>query len=234
MDKKVLIVDDDEKLRELLKEYLEGYGWKPLTLADGSLVLEIIKTQSPDIVVLDIMLGRENGLDILKKIRARFDAPVIMLTAKGDEEDRIVGLELGADDYMPKPFNPRELLARMNAIARRTGARSEKEPGKKHEIIESGGLRLNKDKRTLFNNRREIALSATEYKIMEALMTRPNRVLDRDQLMNFARGRDAMAFDRSVDVHISNLRAKMKSLSPDFNNRIKTVWGAGYMFEEIP
>ena len=234
MGEKVLLVDDDEKLRKLLREYLEDYGFQVMTLADGSSVLETIRAESPDIVILDIMLPKKNGLEILKEIHADFPVPVIMLTAKGDDADRIVGLELGADDYLPKPFNPRELLARMKAVLRRGASREKEDAGKDETLyINAGGLVLNKAKHTLFVEDNEVELSSTEYKILAALMEHPNVVLSRDQLMNLARGRDFMAFDRSIDVHISKLRAKLETY-PRFRKIIKTVWGTGYMFVDEP
>ncbi len=157
-----------------------------------------------------------------------------MLTAKGEDADRIVGLELGADDYLPKPFNPRELLARMKAVLRRLVPQNRREAlGDESTSIEVGGLILNRGKQTLLVEGREVELSSTEYRILEALMEHPNRVLSRAQLMNLARGRDFMAFDRSIDVHISKLRAKLES-HPRFRKTIKTVWGTGYMFVADP
>jgi len=234
MGKKVLLIDDDEKLLKLLTEYLEGYGFHVLTLVDGLAVLETIRVESPDIIILDIMLPKKDGFEVLKEIRSEYSIPVIMLTAKGEDADRIVGLELGADDYLPKPFNPRELLARMRAVMRRVSQR-EKEDVKRDEglLIEAGGLVLNKAKQTLLIEGREAELSSTEYKILEVLMENPNRVLSRDELMTRARGRDFMAFDRSIDVHISKLRAIIET-HPRSPKRIKTVWGTGYMFVDAP
>ena len=234
MGNRVLLIDDDEKLRKLVKEYLEENRFRVLALADGSEVLKTIRTESPDIVILDIMLPGKDGLEVLKEIRKEYTVPVIMLTAKGDDTDRIVGLELGADDYLPKPFNPRELLARMKAVLRRVAPEGRGEFGKDEELfIKAGGLTLNRAKQTLLIEDREIELSSTEYKILEVMMRHPNTVLSRDQLLNLARGRDFMAFDRSIDVHISKLRAKLEtdSRSP---KRIKTVWGSGYMFVDTP
>ena len=229
MAEKVLLVDDDEKLRNLLKEYLEGYGYRVLTLVDGSAVPETIKKESPDIVILDVMMPVKDGLDVLREIRMTFAIPVIMLTAKGEAADRIVGLELGADDYLPKPFDPRELLARIKAVLRRGLPTEEEAVGDESLIINAGGLALNRAKQTLMVEDKEVELSSTEYKILEALMAHPNTVLSRDRLLNLARGRDFMAFDRSVDVHISKLRAKLDAY-PRFRKIIKTVWGTGYMF----
>ena len=229
MAEKVLLVDDDKKLRNLLKEYLEGYGYRVLTLVDGSAVPETIKKESPDIVILDVMMPVKDGLNVLKEIRMTFAIPVIMLTAKGEAADRIVGLELGADDYLPKPFDPRELLARIKAVLRR-GLQNEEEGAQDASlVINAGGLALNRAKQTLSVEDKEVGLSSTEFKILEALMTHPNTVLSRDRLLNLARGRDFMAFDRSVDVHISKLRAKLDAY-PRFRKIIKTVWGTGYMF----
>ncbi len=234
MEKKLLLVDDDEKLLKLVKEYLEGYGFQVLTLPDGSDVMKTIAMQSPDLVMLDIMLPGKDGLDLLKEIRVEHSLPVIMLTAKGEDADRIVGLELGADDYLPKPFNPRELLARVKAVLRRPPY-LEDEQGieDKKALIKVGGLSLNRARQSLLVEGREVELSATEYKVLEALMKHPNVVMTRDQLMTLARGRDFMAFDRSIDVHISKLRAKLKPF-PKYGKSIKTVWGTGYMFVETP
>ena len=230
MGKRVLLVDDDEKLRRLLKEYLEGYQFQVLTLGDGEAVLNSIRKESPEIVILDIMLPKKDGLEVLKGIREVSRVPVIMLTAKGEEADRVVGLELGADDYLPKPFSPRELLARIKAVLRRL------EPGMKPAgdeserlRVEAGNLVLDKARQTLLMEGKEVALSSTEYRVLKVLMENPNRVLSRDQIMTLAQGKDFMAFDRSIDVHISKLRAKLES-DPRSPKRIKTIWGSGYMF----
>jgi len=230
MDNKVLIIDDDERLCNLLKEYLEGSGFQVFVLGDGAGALELIERESPDIVILDIMLPGKDGLEILREINREYTIPVIMLTAKGEDTDRIIGLELGADDYIPKPFNPRELLARMRAVMRRVIPESYEEPEKIDENnIIAGGIILNRSRHTVTVNNQEMELSLTEYKILESLMKKPNIVLSRDEIMNSARGKDLMAFDRSIDVHISKLRAKLEK-DPRYPKRIKTVWGFGYMF----
>ncbi|MBW1804200.1 MAG: response regulator [Deltaproteobacteria bacterium] len=232
MGEKVLIVDDDSKLRKLLTEYLEEYGFQVMTLADGINALETIQKASPDIVILDIMLPKKNGLEVLKDIRGETDVPVIMLTAKGEDADRIVGLEMGADDYLPKPFNPRELLARIKAVLRRFASEKTEEK-REDQYIRAGVLVLNRLRQTVAVEDREVTLSLTEYRVLEALMSNPNRILSRDQLMNLARGRDFMAFDRSIDVHISKLRAKLE-VDPRSPRYIKTIWGTGYMFVDHP
>ena len=230
MENIALIIDDDAKLRKLLKEYLEGNGFGVLTLEDGLNALKTLGKESPDIIILDIMLPGKDGLDVLKEIRREYLTPVIMLTAKGEDTDRIVGLELGADDYLPKPFNPRELLARMRAVLRRSGQKTGENAEKDEDhLIKAGSLVLNTAKQTIIINDKEEELSSTEYKIIEVLMKNPNVILSRDQIMNLARGKDFMAFDRSIDVHISKLRSKLE-VDPRSPKCIKTIWGSGYMF----
>ena len=233
MGNRVLIVDDDLKLQKLLQEYLGGNGYAVRTLPDGFRVLETIRAEAPDIIILDIMLPGKDGLEVLKDIRRDHALPVIMLTAKGEDTERIIGLELGADDYLPKPFNPRELLARMKAILRRAASPNREKAAVTEALcIQAGGLTLHKARQTVGTENGEMELSSTEYRILEVLMKHPNTVLSRDQLMTLARGRDFMAFDRSIDMHISKLRAKLE-LDPRSPQRIKTVWGSGYMFVAV-
>lgn len=234
MNKKVVIIDDDRKLQELLREYLKEYSFEIFSLLKGDGALDAIKKEEPDIIILDVMLPGRDGMEILKEIRAESRVPVIMLTAKGEETDRIVGLELGADDYLSKPFNPRELLARMKAVLRRT---EENVPAgtdwrdSTGDSVKAGGLVLHGRSMTLSFKEESVELSKTEYKILEALMKEPGRVISRDELMNIARGRDFIAFERSIDVHISKLRNKIESISR-MKECIKTAWGSGYMFVE--
>ncbi|MFZ2949920.1 MAG: response regulator transcription factor, partial [Desulfuromonadaceae bacterium] len=184
----------------------------------------------PAAVILDIMLPGENGLAILKRIRQAHTVPVIMLTAKGEDEDRITGLELGADDYLPKPFNPRELLARINAVLRRAAVSRPETNVAAADSIGIGGFVLHRRRRSVSVGEEEVELSATEYRLLEALMSHPGMVLTRDELLNYARGKDFGPFDRSIDVHIGKLRVKTELLSGG-KRCIKTVWGSGYMFE---
>lgn len=189
-----------------------------------------MQTETPDLVIPDVLLPDMYGLDVLKELRTASAIPVIMLTSRGDESDRIVGLELGADDYLPKPFNPRELLARIGAVLRRQPPEEPVAAGQvEHPVITTGGMVLNTATRNLMLDGCDVTLSATEYQILRALMERPNTVLSRDQPMSLVRGQEFVAFDRSIDVHISKLRAKIEA-SPGTTQRIKTVRGAGYMF----
>jgi two-component system phosphate regulon response regulator OmpR len=227
----ILIVDDDAKLRALLGEYLTGYGYQVACLPDGDRLADTVVQTAPDLIVLDVMLPRTNGLDLLRALRQTSAVPVIMLTAKGEESDRIVGLELGADDYLGKPFNPRELLARIKAVLRRRRAEPGPAAPPPPALIRTAGLELDPARRLLMVQGRPLELSLTETKVMAALMASPETVFSRDELLNLARGREMMAFDRSIDVHISNLRAKLRPF-PRFRHVIKTVWGAGYMLQE--
>lgn len=227
---KILIIDDDAKFRDLVTEYLHEYGFSLFHHDEGSGSLEVIEQVKPELILLDLMLPGMDGMEVLRKIRTKFRIPVIMLTAKGDETDRIVGLELGADDYISKPFNPRELLARIKAVMRRYSPEiADQKNSESENFITAGGITLNPATMFIEFNGKSEELSKTEFRIMEALMKNPNTVLSRDTIMNIARGRDFIAFDRSIDVHVSKLRYKLENLCGD-KNRIKTVWGTGYMF----
>jgi two-component system phosphate regulon response regulator OmpR len=224
------MIDDDAKLCQLVSQYLSEYQYEVVHHGEGTGVVEMIADTNPELVILDVMLPGKNGIDILRDIRNSSGIPVIMLTAKGSETDRIVGLELGADDYISKPFNSRELLARIKAVLRR--AESVKDlsgPPQGSHRINAAGLELDPSTMKLQCGKKSMELSRTEYSILELLMSNPNTVLSRDAIMNSARGKDFIAFDRSIDVQISRLRAKVENLCGD-RNRIKTVWGTGYMF----
>jgi DNA-binding response OmpR family regulator len=230
MKKKVLIIDDDKKLQEILKEYLEEDEFNVLPMYDGLECLGIIQIESPDIIILDIMLPGCSGLDVMRKIKQKYHLPVILLTAKGEETDRIVGLELGADDYLPKPFNPRELVARMRAVMRRSVFDSGNDSENYDDtLLTVDDLVLNRAKQSVLAGSKEIELTLTEAKILEVMMRNKNIILSRDRLMSLAMGKDFMAFDRVIDVHVSKLRAKLCA-RPNSPNYIKTVRGTGYMF----
>ena len=230
----VLLVEDEEALRMTVGDRLRNDGYMVEYATNGDEAFEKAARLPFDLIILDIMLPGKDGLEVLKEIRKDHGLPVIMLTARGDDTDRIVGLELGADDYLPKPFNPRELLARMKAVLRRSVS-GNKGGGEKdrHHIINAAGISLNTAKQTVVVEGREMELSFAEFRILEVLMKNPNAVMSRDQLMTLARGRDFTAFDRSIDVHISKLRAKVEA-DPAQPKRIKTVWGAGYMLVDSP
>lgn len=228
---KILVIDDDAKLQRLLKEYLQEYGYELTSLLTGTDVIKTIQQENPHIIILDIVLPDTNGFEILKDIRQAYSIPVIMLSAKGEETDRIVGLEMGADDYMPKPYNPRELMARIKAVLRRTPSDEPEEAPQKDslDLIHACSLTLDRSRQILMKGNKNTELTSTEYNIIEAMMKRPHTVFSRDELMNRARGNDVAAFDRSIDMHISKLRAKIESISGS-RKQIKTVWSTGYMF----
>lgn len=225
----ILIIDDDDKLRELLVEYFEEYGHTVHTLPSGMKAVETVREKSPSVVVLDVMMPGKDGFEVLRDIRAHSDVPVIMLTAKGEDTDRIVGLEMGADDYMAKPFNPRELLARIKAILRRFDSNSHPVAQHTPSMLNAGGLKLNLSRQTLLVGGDELELAATEFRLLKVLMSNADRALTRDALMDMVWDKDFTAYDRSIDVHISKLRSQLKPY-PEHEKRIKTVWGTGYMF----
>lgn len=232
LDTRVLIIDDDAKLQTLLKGYLQEYGYAVSSLLKGSDVTGAIHVNRPEIIILDVVLPDKNGLDILKEIRTFCTIPVVMLSAKGEDTDRIVGLEMGADDYLPKPFNPRELLARMKAVLRRPeSGRLSTKPSEKKKFLHGGGMTLDRLHYCLKNtgNGREIELTTMEFRLLDVLMTQLNIVFSRDELMNHIRGNDASSFDRSIDMHISHIRAKISTISGN-PKQIKTISGTGYMF----
>lgn len=221
----LLIVDDDQEIRELLQEYLQHNGYRVSVVEDGKRMWQALDKGHVDLVVLDIMLPGDDGLTLCRQLRASSAIPVIMLTALGDETDRIVGLELGADDYLAKPFNPRELLARIRGVLRRLGG----------EIGEMQTLRfadwtLDRNAHHLVSPQGVVVnLSSGEYRLLDAFISHPNRVLSRDQLMEILQGRDWGPFDRSIDIQVSRLRRKLKD-DPGSSELIKTVRGEGYMF----
>lgn len=219
---RVLMVDDDQDLAAMLVEYLSGDGWLVETAATGPSGLDAARTGQFDAIILDIMLPGMNGLDVLRALRAGSRVPVIMLTARGDDTDRIVGLELGADDYLPKPFNPRELGARLRAITRR--AHGDGHPNS----LEWHGLRLNVTERTAAMDGEALELTGAEFALLEAFLTRPGEVIGKDELARHALGRELHALDRSIDTHVSRLRSKLPE-SARGRVRIQAVRGRGYL-----
>jgi len=225
--RRLLVIDDDERLRSLLAEYLGGRGYAVDTVATGEAGLAALEREHFDLVVLDLMLPGIDGLEICRRIRGSSSIPIVMLTARGEDMDRIVGLELGADDYLPKPFNPRELLARVQAVLRR--ARGAPEP----ELLQVGSLSLDPARRTAFMGEQELELTSTEFDILRTLVAAAGRVVPRERLMEAARGADFASFDRSVDVHVSHIRRKLGD-DPRRPKLVKTVRGVGYFVPREP
>jgi len=228
---RILVVDDDARLRELLNRYLGEQGYAVRAVADAVEMNRQLTRERYDLMILDLMLPGEDGLSICRRLRGGGETlPIIMLTAKGDDVDRIVGLELGADDYLPKPFNPRELVARIQAVLRRQpplpppGA-----PATAGQAVEFGEFRLNLGTRTLTRNGDEVPLTTGEFALLKVLVEHPRTPMSRDKLMELARGREFGAFDRSIDVQVSRLR-KLVEPDPAKPAFIQTVWGFGYVF----
>ncbi|HXF65583.1 MAG TPA: two-component system response regulator OmpR [Burkholderiales bacterium] len=228
---RILVVDDDARLRELLNRYLSEQGYAVRTVQNAIEMNRQLARERYDLMILDLMLPGEDGLSICRRLRGGGEKlPIIMLTAKGDDVDRIVGLELGADDYLPKPFNPRELLARIQAVLRRRpppappGA-----PSPEQQVVEFGPFRLDLATRTLTRDGDDVPLTTGEFALLKVLVQHPRTPLSRDKLMELARGREFGAFDRSIDVQVSRLR-KLIEPDPARPVYIQTVWGFGYVF----
>ena len=228
----ILVVDDDREICSLVSQFLSRHSLRVSTARDGAEMMRILEVGRIDLIVLDLMLPGEDGLSLCRKLRAQGAIPVIMLTAMGEEIDRILGLEMGADDYLAKPFNPRELLARVRAVLRRVGALPAPiaETNVGGRVLNFEGWRLDIAKRELKNRDGEIViLSSGEFDLLQAFAERPQRVLTRDQLLDLARGRAAVLYDRSVDIQVMRLRRKIE-LNPKDPQLIKTVRSGGYMF----
>src|SRR5438105_5793475 len=225
---RILVIDDDRELAELLREYLVPEGFAIDTAYDHASGLAKASKAEDDLVVLDVMLPGGSGLDLLKKLRASgTKVPVLLLTARGEAVDRIVGLEIGADDYLPKPFDPRELLARIRAILRRT---HRSKNGGADEVTTVGDISLSQGTRTVTCGGQEVDLTSVEFNVLELLLRNAGTVVTREELAQTALGRPLAPFDRSVDVHVSKLRKKLGCGEEDAENRIKTVRGVGYIF----
>jgi two-component system phosphate regulon response regulator OmpR len=228
---RILVVDDDQRLRDLLVKYLSGEGFEVKAVPDARGMDKQLGRERYDLVVLDLMLPGEDGLAICRRLRAQQTSPaIIMLTAKGDDVDRIVGLEMGADDYLPKPFNPRELLARINAVLRRRApAGPPGAPSAAGEQHRFGPFEFNLATRSLTREGKNVPLTTGEFSVLKVLVQHPRQPLSRDKLMELARGREYEVFDRSIDVQISRLR-KIVEEDPAHPKHIQTVWGFGYVF----
>jgi DNA-binding response OmpR family regulator len=221
---KVLLVEDDERLAQLTARYLESHGVLVTISATGHDGQAEALRRQYDCIVLDVMLPGRDGIEVTRELRARTDVPIVMVTARTEEADRVLGLEVGADDYVPKPFSPRELLARIRATVRRVRGQA----GPTQQTVQVGGLVLDPQKMTVTLDGNPIDVTAYEFSILRALAQRPGRVLSREQLLDLAKGSAELSFDRSIDVHVSRLRAK---LGDDSRNPkiLKTVRGAGYL-----
>ncbi len=228
---KVLVVDDDPRLRDLLRRYLGENGFQVFVSENGAAMNRLWVREHFDALILDLMMPGEDGLQILRRIRAANDqTPVIMLTARGEDVDRIVGLELGADDYIAKPFNPRELLARIHAVLRRRPAPDAPgAPSMENEVVRFGEFELDLGTRVLKRNGEPVQLTTGEFAVLKAFARHPRQPLSRDKLMEMARGREYEAFDRSLDVQVSRLR-KLIEVDPSKPRYLQTVWGLGYVF----
>lgn len=225
---KILVLDDEDVVRDVVVRYLEHEGMQTLQAADGEEARRIIEATSPDLVILDVMVPKVNGLDLCSWIRSRSDVPVILLTARGEESDRITGLELGADDYVVKPFSPRELVIRVKAILRRTGSRQRRAP----QILEVAGLTIDGQSRQVHRAGTEVTLTATEFDLLFCLASHPNTVFSREQLMAQVWRYEAAldAGTSTVTVHVRRLREKIEKDASD-PQIIVTIWGVGYRFE---
>ena len=224
---KLLVVDDDPELRELITAYLSKQGYDIVAVGDGRAMDQALSASAIDLVILDLMLPGEDGLTIANRLKNTTDVPIIIVSAQGEDVDRIVGLEIGADDYIGKPFNPRELLARVRAVLRRVrGSAIVGAPGR---LAQFGDFRLDLNAHMLSKNGTTVPLTSGEFDLLGILVRHPNQVLDRDRILDLLTGAERSPFDRSIDVRITRLRSKIEPdpASPVF---IRTIWGKGYMF----
>jgi two-component system phosphate regulon response regulator OmpR len=228
-NKRILIVDDDSGLRELLQEYLSSQGYQVNAVADGLAMEQYMMQEAIDLVILDLMLPGEDGLTLARKLKAGGNQPIIMLSARGEDIDRIVGLEVGADDYLAKPFNPRELLARIRAVLRRGEESTNKVEKRANTIHRFGSFQFDLNLRSLQKNGAEIKLTAGEFILLRIFVEHPNRVLSRDFIMDLMKGYERDPFDRSIDVKVTRLRHKIE-VDPASPEYVRTVWAEGYLF----
>jgi len=226
----ILVVDDHREIRDLVSRALTKEGFRASTAADGKAMRKVMADARIDLILLDLMLPGEDGLALCRALRAESNVPIIMLTAKGEEVDRVIGLEMGADDYLAKPFGSRELIARIRAVLRRSRVEATAAPERKPRRYRFDRWSLNTEARELLRDDGvTVPLSTGEYDLLLALIERPQRVLSRDQLLDLARGRAATALDRSIDTQVSRLRKKIE-IDPSDPKIIQTVWGGGYLF----
>ena len=232
MNDHLLIVDDDPGLRELLTDYLGRNGFRVSSAGDGRGLWAALERETVDLVILDLMLPGDDGLVLCRTLRARSPIPIIMLTARGDATDRIVGLEMGADDYLPKPFNPRELLARIKALLRRTRSNDAAEPIESGTVLRlcfAGWCLEVATRQLIAPDGLRVPLGAAEYRLLRVFLDHPQRILSRDQLLDLTQGREATPFDRSIDVQVSRLRRRLRD-DPRESTLLKTVRSEGYLF----
>ena len=227
---RLLVVDDDQHIRALLTRYLTQEGFAVVGVEDGAAMDEWLAGNQADLVILDLMLPGEDGLSVARRLRRESSVPIVMLSARGEDIDRIVGLEVGADDYLAKPFNPRELLARIRAVLRRQPAAdppAREDPEAPVEVF--GPYRLDAKRRELTRDGEPMALTSSEFDLLQVFLARPNRLLNRDSLLDLLKGYERSPFDRSMDVQVARLRSKIE---PDTKHPIyiRTVWGKGYIF----
>lgn len=224
----LLVVDDDPGIRELLSRYLGEQGFRVSAVEDGPSMDRWLASNKPDLVILDLMLPGEDGLSLARRLRSDHKLPIVMISARGEDVDRIVGLEVGADDYLPKPFNPRELLARVRAVLRRNWPITDAHEDARAKFT-FGPFLLDPTRRTLYRDSKEVELTRAEFELLHILVEHPDRVLSRDFIMECLGGSDRDPFDRSIDVRVTRLRHKIEEdpAKPQF---IRTVWGVGYQF----
>lgn len=223
MNHTVLIIDDDEKLGDLLTDYLENFGFSVFAASHPKEGLDLLHSKSPDLVILDVMMPDMDGFEVCKIIRQDSSIPIVMLTARGDVTDRVVGLEIGADDYLPKPFEPRELVARIQSVLRRSSHLS------RADIFKFGNLSVNLGNHEVMLGEEQLELTSTEFELLSLLIKNHGKVLSRDFILENIQGIEWESFNRSVDVLVSRLRQKLKD-DPKHPAYIKTIWGTGYLF----
>ncbi len=222
-DEHILIVEDEEKIASLLRDYLEKSGYRVSHLDRGDTVVSFVKRNEPDLMLLDIMLPGMDGMEVCRETRKFSSVPIIMITARVEEIDRLIGLELGADDYICKPFSPREVVARVKAVLRRA------RPAPEERTLSAGPIVLNEDTRGVTVHGQELSLTPSEFKLLKVLMSHPNRVFPRNDLVNMVQGYEFEGYDRTIDTHIKNLRKKIAALLPE-REIISSVYGEGYKF----